>query len=106
MAKLMFIYKDYLVKAECTKENTHIENSYMVESIRDMKHIIEKIREVIPPEYAIHTMSLYRQITEWRGHNMLYMFGYKKGRTKSVDLNVNEPWYKHIVYLIMSIIYS
>lgn len=103
MTKLMFIYKDYLIKAECTKENTHIENSYQVRSIKDMKHILKKIRENTHYEYAIHNMSLFKQIIEWRGHNLLYVLGFMKDRTKSVDLNINEPWYRYILYTIMSI---
>jgi len=32
-------------------------------------------------------------IIEWRAHNMLYALHIKRNRTRTVDLDINEPWY-------------
>jgi hypothetical protein len=44
-------------------------------------------------------------IIEWRAHNMLYALHIKRNRTRTVDLDINEPWYRKVGYLILSTLY-
>lgn len=44
-------------------------------------------------------------MNEWRAHNLLYSMGIEKERTRSVDLSINESWYKKIGYFILSLFY-
>lgn len=45
--------------------------------------------------------SLKSYVREWRAHNRLYKLGLFKDRTKDVDLNVHEKWYRRLGYFIL-----
>ena len=106
MDKLMFIYKDYLIKANCSTTNTSIKNSYRVKSTKDMIYIIKYLRKVLNDNtHAVNKLSVFRQVIEWKAHNLLYAFKYKREQTSSVDININKSWYKIVLYFILSIFY-
>jgi hypothetical protein len=106
MAKLMFIYKDYLIKADCSITNIFIKNSYKVKSTKDMVYIIKYLRKVLNDNtYAVNKLSVFRQVIEWKAYNLLYTFKYKREQTSSVDININESWHRIVLYFILSIFY-
>lgn len=89
---------------------TRIPNSYRIKSIRDMEYIINRSREAINKNPAFHTFAINKRTTagmiiEWRAHNMLYALHYKRARTRTVNLDINEPWYRKIGYIILSTLY-
>lgn len=45
--------------------------------------------------------SLKSYVREWRAHNRLYKLGLFKDRTKDVDLNVAEKWYRRLGYFFL-----
>ena len=45
--------------------------------------------------------SLKSYVREWRAHNRLYKLGLFKDRTKDVDLNVHEKWYRRLGYFLL-----
>lgn len=90
---------------------TRIPNSYRIKSIQDMEDIINRSREEVnkSPAYS-HTFAINKRTTagmiiEWRAHNMLYELHIKRNRTRTVDLDINEPWYRKVGYLILSTLY-
>ena len=45
--------------------------------------------------------SIKSYVREWRAHNRLYALGIFRSRTKDVDLNVNEKWYRRLGYFFL-----
>ena len=43
--------------------------------------------------------------TEWACHNFLYNIGFKRNRTKDVDLNFPQKLYEKIIYPIAGVIF-
>lgn len=89
---------------------TRIPNSYRIKSIQEMENIINQSREessVLPnnQSLAINRRTIVDMIIEWRAHNLLYALHIKRDRTITVDLDINEPWYRKIGYIILSALY-
>jgi hypothetical protein len=104
-------FKDYPCgKISLGTSVTRISNSYRIKSIQDMEDIINRSREKVNKSPAFHTLAINKRTTagmiiEWRAHNMLYALHIKRNRTRTVDLGINEPWYRKVGYLILSILY-
>lgn len=106
MKKVIIVYKDFILKVHVSKNNTCILNSYKVKNINDMQDILYIIQNKIEDSnMAINKRGVWDMIHEWRAHNLLYSFGIEKDRTKSVDLEINQPWYKELGYKILSCFY-
>jgi len=74
------------MKIDYHKENTHIENSYLLttrKAIREEVETIIFVREA--KRYHIRKFKT-SYVNEWVGHNRLYKIGYKQDHTKDVDL--------------------
>jgi hypothetical protein len=83
-----------------------IKNSYLVTRNEDIKAVLEYIRgldEYKKLKEVGYTRTPTSEFQEWKGHNMLYKFGYQKSRTGSVDIDQNEPMWRRFVYAILSI---
>lgn len=86
-------------------DNTHIEDSYKIKRIKDMRNVLELIRNTCSNEtLLIHKLKLSTQIHEWRAHNLLYALNIQRKRTKDVDIN-NNPWYIRCAYFVLSCLY-
>lgn len=105
MKKLIIRYKCYVLRVHTSENNTTILNSYRIKNLSDMKAIIEHIKKRSSKDMAINKRSVSGMIYEWRTHNLLYSLGIEKDRTKSVDLNTNQPWYVKVAYFCMSPFY-
>lgn len=106
MKKIIIQYKNFILKVHADKNNTHIQNSYLIKSTKDMRNILKAIQsEIGDDDYAIFKRSICSMIHEWRVHNLLYSLGIEQDRTKSVDLDINQPWYMKVSYPILSIFY-
>ena len=105
MESLVIRYKNFILKVFSSKNCTTIWDSYQVESYKDMKEIIYCIKPEVSLEDAINTRRVSSMIHEWRVHNLLYSLGIFKRRTKSVDLDINQPWYLKVLYTIISPLY-
>lgn len=105
MVRVKFEFNNLKISAKLYDSNTVILNSYRFKKIKDMKAIIRKLRESSDKTYAIHKLSMFRMINEWRAHNLLYKLNLYKNQTKSVDLDTTEPWYRVILYTVLSPFY-
>lgn len=103
--KIRLCYNNIVINVEIDFYNVHIEDSYKIKKIKDMKFILNYLTYRVDNNYAIHNMSLFNMINEWRCHNLLYAFRLFKRKTKSVDLNVNKKYIFNILYFIGSIFY-
>lgn len=97
-------YMDGVLFITTTPDNTHIENSYLVKSRKDMRRILEAINEESSCGDAVRRIPINTMIREWRAHNLLYALHVARKRTKDVDLNEN-PWYIRMAYAVLSLMY-
>lgn len=102
--KVTEYYKDFVIEAEISLDNTHIENSYKVKKSKDMRSILERLKVYSNSADALNKISINTMIHEWRAHNLLYALGICRDRTKDVDLNYNNVLIK-IAYFILSCMY-
>lgn len=105
MKKLIISYNNFILRVHISENNVTIFDSFRVKKLDDMKFIIYKLRGGYSSKYAIHKRSVNSIVHEWRVHNLLYSLGIMKNRTKDVDLNINQPWYIKVLYLILSPFY-
>lgn len=84
--------------------NTHIENSYIVKSRKDMRDLLIAIEYDSNCGDAVRRIPKNTMIREWRAHNLLYALGIARTRTRDVDLNEN-PWYIRVAYFVLSLMY-
>ena len=106
MKKLIIRYKDFILKVHASKDNTYIQDSYKVKRVDEMQGILRMIQsEVEDDSMAINKRGIWSMTHEWRAHNLLYSLGFEKDRTRSVDLNLNQPWYIKLGYKILSLLY-
>lgn len=104
--RLLKINDDLTLRVDLSETNTHIYSSYKVKNTRDMIYVIDKLREYYPYEpLAINIRTLFSMLAEWKAHNVLYFLNIKRDRTKDVDLDLNEKWYRKIGYFLLSLIY-
>lgn len=87
-----------------SQDDVKIIDSYKIKSIKNMKCVINSVREKCDTTYVIHKRSMYSLINEWRTHNLLYDLYIKREQTKDVDLD-NETLFRKICYSILSIFY-
>ena len=55
-----------------TYENTHINDSYLVRSKKDMCEFLNAIRKECSPDMAVSARSIRSLVCEWRSHNLFY----------------------------------
>ena len=83
-----------------------IKDSHLIENEDDMRTILEYIHSLDEyqklKEYG-YTRTLEDELIEWKGHNALYKLKYNPSRTGSVDIDQKEPWWRRILYAILSI---
>lgn len=104
MKNAEMFYRNGVLYVTTTADNTHIENSYLVKSRKDMRGILECIEINSNCGDAIRRIPVATMIREWRAHNLLYALGIARARTKDVDLNF-ESWWRRIGYFVLSLMY-
>ena len=94
-----------LSTAIATPTNTHIMDSCMVKSKADMRAYLESLRETVGPEMAVNQRDIESQIREWRSHNLFYRIHVFRSRTKDVDLELKQAWYRELFCRVVSFFY-
>lgn len=92
-------------RVRLTVENTHIVDSYLVRSKEEMRAFLSEIREHCAPEMAVAHRSLSSLISEWRAHNLFYYLHVFRTRTKDVDLERQQPWWRECFCRVISFFY-
>ena len=88
-----------------TPTNTHITDSCMVQSKADIRAFLENLRESSAPEMAVNQRDLESQVREWRSHNFFYRIHVFRSRTKDVDLELKQTWYRELFCRMVSFFY-
>ena len=88
-----------------TPTNTHILDSCKVKSKEDIRQYLQAVRDEASPEMAVCQRDLESQVCEWRSHNFFYNFHVFRSRTKDVDLELKQPWWREWFCRLVSFFY-
>ena len=88
-----------------TPTNTHITDSVTVKSKADMRRFLEKVRESVSPDMAVCRRDMESMVREWRAHNFFYHFRVFRSRTKDVDLELRQSWWRELFCRVVSFFY-
>ena len=88
-----------------TPTGTHIEDSCLVTSKEDMRAYLQELRDASSSEMAVNQRDLESQVREWRSHNFFYKFHVFRSRTKDVDLELKQTWYRELFCRVVSFFY-
>ena len=91
--------------ATTTPTNTHIVDSCLVKSKEDIRAYLQKLRDASSPEMAVNQRDMESQVREWRSHNFFYKFHVFRSRTKDVDLELRQSWYRELFCRMVSFFY-
>lgn len=86
-----------------SKYNINIKDSYTVNDKKEMAEILYVINHRHPECEVFQVRKWDNLLSEWKAHNRLYKWGYKREQTGSVDLDVYEPWWRRFLYTILGI---
>ena len=92
-------------KAKTTTANTHILDSYLVRSKDAIRAYLQGLREQASPEMAVNKRDLESQVREWRSHNLFYFLHVFRSRTKDVDLELHQTWYRELFCRVVDFFY-
>lgn len=98
-------YDQFVLKVHISEECTTIEDSFRIESKKDMIKVIKLIEDNSTYNDAIYKRTIKSIIREWRTHNLLYSLGIQQKRTRSVDLEINQSKLLKVLYAIGSVFY-
>ena len=65
----------------------------------------EHITESLNAAMILQIRGIRSIIREWRAHNVLYSLGIARNRARTVDLNLNNPWYVRFSYWLLSLLW-
>lgn len=88
-----------------TPTNTHITDSVTVKTKADMRHFLTQIRESVSPDMAVCQRDLESQVREWRSHNLFYQLHVFRSRTRDVDLELKQTWWRELFCRVVSFFY-
>ena len=94
-----------ITNATTTPTNTHITDSCLVKSKDAMRAYLEGLRETVDPEMAVNQRDIESQVREWRSHNLFYLLHVFRSRTKDVDLELHQTWYRELFCRVVSFFY-
>lgn len=88
-----------------TETSTQILNSFLVKTKAEMRAILEDLRAKTSEQMAVNQRDMESQIREWRSHNLFYKFHVFRNRTKDVDMELRQPWYRELFCRVVDFLY-
>lgn len=88
-----------------TPKNTRVLDSCMLTSKAEIRAYLETVRRQSPAEMAVNKRDLESQVREWRSHNLFYKLHIFRSRTKDVDLELQESWWRELFCRVVSFFY-
>lgn len=92
-------------RVSLTRENTHILDSAFIRSRTEIRNFLIALREQCDPGMAVAARDLESQVREWRAHNFFYFLHVFRSRTKDVDLELHQSWWREIFCRVVSFFY-
>lgn len=84
-----------------TKDNTHIENSYLIKTRKAIREEVETIIFIREAKMYPITRSIGSYVNEWKAHNRLYRLGLFVSHTKDTDLEEPQSLIYRIIWFIL-----
>ena len=94
-----------LINAIVSPTNTHILDSCLVKSKEDMRVYLHRLRDGVPGEMAVNQRDIESQVHEWRAHNFFFKLHVFRSRTRDVDLELKQSWYRELCCRVVSFFY-
>lgn len=88
-----------------SEQNTHIIGSYRIKSKEDMRSFLGSLRMAASENMAVNQRDMESMVREWRSHNFFYKILVFRSRTKDVDLERKQPWYRELFCRMVSFFY-
>lgn len=88
-----------------TETSTQILNSFLVKTKAEMRAILEDLRAKTSEQMAVNQRDMESLVREWRSHNLFYKFHVFRSRTKDVDLELKQPWYRELFCRVVDFLY-
>ena len=85
--------------------NTRILDSCDVRSKGEMREFLEAVRQQSSSEMAVCQRDMDSMLREWRSHNFFYRFHVFRSRTKDVDLELKQTWYRELFCRVVDFFY-
>lgn len=89
------------VDIDFSKENIKIINSYTVTDKKQMKIILNIVKNIARKKNIFYTRNIESWIKEWKTHNLLYKFHLFKKHTSDTDLSEDESKFRLFIYDIL-----
>ena len=70
-----------------------------------MREFLEAVRRQAPSEMAVCQRDIESMLREWRSHNFFYRFHVFRSRTKDVDLELKQAWYRELFCRVVDFFY-
>ena len=88
-----------------TETNTHINGSCFVRSKEAIREYLRRLRDQSPETMAVNRRDIESQLHEWRSHNFFYQLHVFRSRTKDVDLELKQTWWRELFCRVVSFFY-
>ena len=88
-----------------TPDNTHILDSASVRSKAEMRLFLQEVRSQSSSDMAVCRRDMESMVREWRSHNFFYRIHVYRSRTKDVDLELCQTWYRELFCRVVSFFY-
>lgn len=94
------------IKWKTSKCMLHIDDSYKVSYIGDMKAVLAQVRkQVLNNQCRTLLRSDFNLCCEWGAHNILYVLKYKRDHTKDVDMECEQTTKWKILFFTFGVPY-
>jgi hypothetical protein len=90
--------------ASLTPTNTHILDSYKVKTKAEMREYLQRLRDLYN-DRAVNLRDMESMVREWRSHNFFYWMHIFRSRTKDVDLELHQSWYRELFCRVVDFFY-
>ena len=74
-------------------------------SKEEMREFLRQVRAQSSPDMAVCRRDLESMVREWRSHNLFYCCHVFRSRTKDVDLELCQTWYRELFCRVVSFFY-
>ena len=85
--------------------NTHINDSVLIKTKKDIRDFLLELRKDCDPDMAVVVRDLESQVREWRVHNFFYFLHVFRSRTKDVDLERHQAWWRELFCRVFDFVY-
>ena len=70
-----------------------------------MRRYLQAVRDQTTSDMAVCQRDVESMVREWRAHNFFYLIHVFRSRTKDVDLELCQTWYRELFCRVVSFFY-